>query len=68
MNVIFTPSSVRGLHIQPVNGPSPTGATLPTGTTLEWVRPCHFYLGLDSQFFQDNGRKFYLRVNRPSLT
>jgi len=26
-----------------------------------------FYLGLDSQFFQDNGRKFYLRENRPSI-
>ena len=24
-------------------------------------------MGLDSQFYQDNGRKFYLRVNRPSL-
>ncbi len=26
-----------------------------------------FYLGLESQFFQDNGRKAYLRENRPSL-
>jgi hypothetical protein len=26
-----------------------------------------FYFGLDSQFFQDNGRKFYLRESRPSL-
>lgn len=26
-----------------------------------------FYLGLDSTFFQDNGRKFYLRENRPAL-
>ncbi len=26
-----------------------------------------FYFGLDSQFFQDNGRRFYLRENRPAL-
>jgi outer membrane receptor protein involved in Fe transport len=26
-----------------------------------------FYLGAESQFFQDNGRTFYLRENRPSL-
>ncbi len=26
-----------------------------------------FYFGLDSQFYQDNGRKFYLRESRPSL-
>ncbi len=26
-----------------------------------------FYFGLDSQFYQDNGRKFYLRENRPSV-
>lgn len=26
-----------------------------------------FYFGLDSQFFQDNGRKFYLRESRPAL-
>jgi hypothetical protein len=26
-----------------------------------------FYLGYESQFFQDNGRTFYLRENRPSL-
>ncbi|GGA74548.1 hypothetical protein GCM10011507_27460 [Edaphobacter acidisoli] len=26
-----------------------------------------FYLGLGSTFFQDNGRKFYLRENRPAI-
>ncbi len=26
-----------------------------------------FYLGRESQFFQDNGRTFYLRENRPSI-
>ena len=26
-----------------------------------------FYLGYESQFYQDNGRTFYLRENRPSL-
>lgn len=26
-----------------------------------------YYFGLDAQFFQDNGRKFYLRESRPAL-
>lgn len=46
---------------------APAGATLPTGTTKSGSALADFYLGLDSQFFQDNGRKFYLRENRPSL-
>ena len=46
---------------------APTGATLPAGTTKSGSALADFYLGLDSQFYQDNGRKFYLRVNRPSL-
>lgn len=46
---------------------APTGATLPSGTTKSGSALADFYLGLDSQFFQDNGRKFYLRENRPSL-
>jgi hypothetical protein len=46
---------------------APTGATLPSGTTKSGSALADFYLGLDSQFYQDNGRKFYLRVNRPSL-
>ncbi len=46
---------------------APTGATLPAGTTTSGSALADFYLGLDSQFFQDNGRKFYLRINRPSL-
>jgi hypothetical protein len=46
---------------------APTGATLPTGTTTSGSALADFYLGLDSQFYQDNGRKFYLRENRPSL-
>src|ERR1700744_1828644 len=46
---------------------APTGATLPTGTTKSGSALADFYLGLDSQFYQDNGRKFYLRENRPSL-
>ena len=29
--------------------------------------PADFFLGLDSTFFQDNGRKFYLRENRVGL-
>ena len=46
---------------------APTGAALPAGTTKSGSALADFYLGLDSQFYQDNGRKFYLRVNRPSL-
>jgi len=46
---------------------APTGATLPAGTTKSGSALADFYLGLDSQFFQDNGRKAYLRVNSPSL-
>jgi Carboxypeptidase regulatory-like domain/TonB-dependent Receptor Plug Domain len=46
---------------------APSGATLPAGTTTSGSALADFYLGLESQFFQDNGRKAYLRVNRPSL-
>jgi hypothetical protein len=46
---------------------APTGASLPAGTTKSGSALADFYLGLDSQFYQDNGRKAYLRVNRPSL-
>lgn len=46
---------------------APTGATLPSGTTKSGSAVADFYLGLDSQFFQDNGRKAYLRENRPAL-
>jgi hypothetical protein len=46
---------------------APTGATLPAGTTTSGSALADFYLGLDSQFFQDNGRKAYLREDRPSL-
>src|SRR5215469_10518555 len=46
---------------------APSGAKLPPGTTKSGSALADFYLGLDSQFFQDNGRKFYLRENRPAL-
>ncbi len=46
---------------------APAGAALPAGTTTSGSALADFYLGLDSQFFQDNGRKAYLRENRPSL-
>ena len=46
---------------------APTGAPLPTGATKSGSALADFYLGLDSQFYQDNGRKAYLRENRPSL-
>jgi len=46
---------------------APTGATLPSWASKSGSALADFYLGLDSQFYQDNGRKAYLRVNRPSL-
>jgi len=46
---------------------APSGASLPAGTTKSGSALADFYLGLESQFFQDNGRKAYLRLNRPSL-
>jgi hypothetical protein len=46
---------------------APTGAALPAGTKTSGLALADFYLGLDSQFYQDNGRKAYLRGNRPSL-
>jgi len=46
---------------------APSGAALPAGTTKSGSALADFYLGLDSQFYQDNGRKAYLRTSRPSL-
>lgn len=46
---------------------APSGATLPAGTTRSGSALADFYLGLESGFFQDNGRKAYLRENRPAL-
>lgn len=46
---------------------APSGAALPAGTKTSGSALADFYLGLDSQFFQDNGRKFYLRESRPAL-
>ena len=46
---------------------APSGAKLPAGATKSGSALADFYLGLDSQFFQDNGRKFYLRENRPAI-
>ncbi len=46
---------------------APAGAALPDGTRTSGSALADFYLGLDSQFYQDNGRKAYLRENRPSL-
>jgi hypothetical protein len=43
------------------NGSRTQSATATGGSAL-----ADFYLGLDSAFYQDNGRKFYLRENRPS--
>ncbi len=46
---------------------APGGTKLPAGATSSGSAVADYYLGLESQFFQDNGRKAYLRENRPSL-
>ncbi len=45
---------------------APSGAAVPAGYKTGYAI-ADFYLGLESSFFQDNGRKFYLRENRPSI-
>jgi len=45
----------------------PVGSTLPTGFTKSGNAFADFYTGYESSFFQDNGRKLYLREIRPSL-
>ena len=46
---------------------APAGAALPAGDTKSGNAIADFYTGYESTFFQDNGRKFYLREIRPSL-
>jgi len=51
---------------------APTGAPVVPGFSSRsqyrtGYAPADFYLGLGSTFFQDNGRKFYLRENRVGL-
>lgn len=46
---------------------APAGATLPAGYTKSGNALADFYTGYESTFFEDNGRKFYLREIRPSL-
>ncbi|HKR26754.1 MAG TPA: hypothetical protein VJS11_04840, partial [Acidobacteriaceae bacterium] len=46
---------------------APTGTALPSGFTASGDPFASFYLGYESSFFQDNGRKAYLREIRPSL-
>lgn len=46
---------------------APPGATLPAGFTKSGNAIADFYTGYESSFFQDNGRKLYLRELRPSL-
>ncbi len=45
----------------------PSSATLPAGFKASGNSFADFYTGYESTFYQDNGRKFYLRENRPSL-
>ena len=45
---------------------APSGTVLPAGVTSGNAY-ADFYTGYESSFFQDNGRKFYLREWRPSL-
>lgn len=46
---------------------APPGAALPAGYQKSGNAIADFYTGYESTFFQDNGRKFYLREIRPSL-
>lgn len=47
---------------------APTGTTVPSGFTGSGGDQfASFYLGYESTFFEDNGRKAYLRENRPAL-
>ncbi|MDR3776734.1 MAG: carboxypeptidase regulatory-like domain-containing protein [Terracidiphilus sp.] len=45
----------------------PGSATYPTGYKASGNSFADFYTGYESTFYQDNGRKFYLRELRPSL-
>ncbi|MBV9081387.1 MAG: TonB-dependent receptor, partial [Acidobacteriaceae bacterium] len=45
---------------------APAGTVLPAGVNSGYAM-ADFFLGLESTFFQDNGRTFYLRESRPSL-
>ncbi|MDR3752546.1 MAG: carboxypeptidase-like regulatory domain-containing protein [Terracidiphilus sp.] len=46
---------------------APAGTTLPSGFTKSGNAFADFYTGYESSFYQDNGRKAYLRELRPSL-
>ena len=46
---------------------APGGTTLPSGFTKSGNAFADFYTGYESSFYQDNGRKAYLRELRPSL-
>jgi hypothetical protein len=46
---------------------APTGTALPAGYKSSGNALADFYTGYESSFFQDNGRKFYLREVRPGL-
>jgi hypothetical protein len=45
----------------------PSSATYPTGYSASGNSFADFYTGYESIFYQDNGRKFYLREIRPSV-
>jgi Carboxypeptidase regulatory-like domain len=46
---------------------APPGVALPAGFTKSGNAFADFYTGYESTFYQDNGRKFYLRELRPAL-
>ena len=46
---------------------APPGTKLPPGFTKSGNALADWYTGYESSFFQDNGRKFYLREIRPAL-
>ncbi len=60
----FTPgdNTFNGARTQ-----APSGTTLPSGFTKSGNPFADFYTGYESSFYQDNGRKAYLRELRPAL-
>jgi hypothetical protein len=46
---------------------APSGTALPAGYKSSGNALADFYTGYESSFFQDNGRKFYLREIRPAV-
>lgn len=63
----YTPGDSTSPGFNGVRTQLPTGSTLPTGFTASGNAIADFYTGYEQTFYQDNGRKAYLRELRPSL-